>query len=117
MVADESRSRDELAAAIALAPHTVKIITLGSLRISDARDWDPDIVMMWMQTDSAALPTRIAMLRDPNLSGIPFIAVGDSEDEARALGAHAFVRTPVPIEGVIQLLARFSALRMPLEEA
>jgi CheY-like chemotaxis protein len=114
LIADQSVARDELAIEIAHGPHTVKAVSAGDLRMSAARDWSPDIILMDLSSDGAALPMRIRMMRDPELASVPFVAMGDSEEEARALGAHAFVRIPAPLEPLMQLLARFGAMRMPL---
>lgn len=92
----------------------MKAVSPGDLRISTARDWEPDVIVMDLATDGAALPLRIGMLRDPSLSGIPFVAMGESEDEARALGAHAFVHTPPEVDSLMDLIARLAALRLPL---
>ncbi|MBI4510262.1 MAG: hypothetical protein HY698_11560 [Deltaproteobacteria bacterium] len=114
LVADPAPMRDELAVAIARGPHTVKAIAPGDLRIEAMREWEPDVVVMDLAAEGAALPLRMVMLRDSQLSQVPFVALGQSEDEARALGAHAFVKVPPPIDGLVQLLNRFAALRMPL---
>lgn len=114
VIADQPAERQALATEIARAPHTVKAIAAGDLRIEAARDWAPDIIVMQMSTDSAALPLRIGMMRDPELSSVPFIVIGGSEDEARALGAHAFVISPPPMEALLKLVSRFAAMRMPL---
>ena len=114
LVADAPPVRERLSRAIAAGPHTVKTVAPGDLRLEAARDWEPDIIVMDLSTDGAALPLRIGMLRDPLLANIPFIALGESEDEARALGAHAFVRTSARLEGLVDLIAHLAALRMPL---
>ena len=114
LVSDERRLREQLAGAIASGPHTVRAVAAGDLRVEAARDWEPDVIVMDLSPDGAALQLRIGMLRDPDLAHVPFVVVGDSEDEARALGAHAFVRVPVPIAGLLDLIARFAAARMPL---
>jgi CheY-like chemotaxis protein len=114
LVADEGGGREKLATAIATGPHTVKTLSPSDLRIEGVRDWQPDVIVMDLATDSSALPQRIAMLRDPELSGVPFVAIGESEDEARALGAHGFVRQPAHVESLLGLIGRFAALRFPL---
>lgn len=114
LIADHIRARDELAAAIAKGPHTVLATSAGDLSMAAVRDWAPDVIVMDMSTNGAALPMRIRLLRDPSLADIPFVAVGDSEEEAEALGANAFVRTPPPLEQLMPILARFGAMRMPL---
>ena len=43
---------------------------------------------------------------------VPFVALGDNEDEARALGAHAFVREPVHLDSLLRIIAHFSTLRV-----
>jgi CheY-like chemotaxis protein len=114
LVAEPAAARDDMAGAIAAAPHTVRAVSPGDLRIASAREWDPDVIVMDLATDSAALPLRMGMLRDPLLSSVPFIVLGDSEDEARALGAHAFVRTPAHLESLVRVIGHFSSLKMPL---
>ena len=115
IVADAAPAREVMALALAReGPHTVRSVAPGDLRIANAREWSPDIIIMDLATDGAALPLRIGMLRDPELATVPFIALGDSEDEARALGAHAFVRIPPPLKGLVQLVGRFAAMRAPL---
>ena len=110
--ADEQRAR--LERVIGDGPHTVRAISPPEM-LAAARDWAPDIIVMDLATDSGALPLRIGMLRDPELATIPFVAVGESEEEARALGANAFVRKPAADEsGLLQLLAAIGAMRLPL---
>lgn len=113
-VADASATRERISSALLGAPHTVKTLSPGELRIDGVREWQPDVIVMDLATDSSVLPMRIGLLRDPELSRIPFIAVGDSEDEARALGAHGFVRNPAETDALLGLVARFAAIRFPL---
>src|SRR5262249_35175750 len=82
IVADQAPERDVMAAAIAQAPHTVWAVAPGDLRIMAVREWDPDVIVMDLAPDGAALPLRMSMLRDPTIASVPFIAVGESEDEA-----------------------------------
>jgi CheY-like chemotaxis protein len=114
VLCDDGIERDLLAQAIASAPHTVKTMAPSEWQAGVVRDWSPDIIVMELATDGASLPIRINMLRDPELSRIPFVALGDSEDEARALGAHGFVRAPAHLESLLGMIARFAAIRMPL---
>lgn len=114
IVGDDGLERDLLAQAISAAPHTVKTIAPSEWRAQLARDWSPDIIVMDLATDGASLPIRISMLRDPELARIPFVGIGDSEDEARALGAHGFVRAPAQLDALLGMIARFAAIRMPL---
>jgi len=114
IVAEPAPARDELAQVLAAAPHTVKTVAPGELVMTDTRDWAPDVILMHIGTDGPALNLRIGLLRDPDLAEVPFVAMGDSEDEARALGAHAFVRPPVAAADLLSLVARFAAARMPL---
>ena len=114
IVSDEGIDRDLLAAALASAPHTVKTVEPGYWKTDTVRDWSPDIIVMDLSTDGASLPIRIGMLRDPELSRVPFVAIGESEDEARAMGAHGFVRAPAQLDALLGLVARFAAIRMPL---
>lgn len=114
VVADADKVRDELVARIATGPHTVRAIAPGDLHIEAAREWDPDVIVMNLATDSSVLPIRIGMLRDPALSGVPLVALGESEEEARAIGAQAFLRTPPHMESLMELLSRLAAIRFPL---
>jgi CheY-like chemotaxis protein len=116
VVANRDAARDELVDALRRAPHTVKAVSPADLAIANAREWEPDLIVMQVAAEDAALPLRISMLRDPSLSQIPFIAIGDSEAEARALGANAWVSGTASIEGVVGLLNRFAALQLPLPE-
>jgi len=114
LVAEPDSERTRLEEAIAAGPYTVRSAApFESVHI--ARDWAPDIIIMDLATDGATLPIRINMLRDPEVSGIPFVALGDSEEEARALGANAFVRKPAEdTNGLLQLLSTLTAIRFPL---
>jgi CheY-like chemotaxis protein len=114
LIAEADEQRERLERAIAGGPHTVRAVPpLETL--TAARDWAPDVIIMDLATDAATLPLRIRMLRDPELAGIPFVALGDSEEEARALGAQAFVRKPATDEsGLLSLLATIAAQRFPL---
>jgi CheY-like chemotaxis protein len=114
LVAEAAPSRDALAMAISSAPHTVLAVAPGELRIAAARDWAPDVIVMELAPDGAALPLRIGMLRDPSLADVPFVALGDNEDEARALGANAFVPPQTSSDLLVGLVGRISALRFPL---
>lgn len=115
-MADPAPERDAVVKALARAPHTVKAVSLADLRLEAARDWEPDVIILQLKADSAALPLRIGMLRDPVLANVPLVVLGESEDEARALGAHAFVRSPVQshLDSLVRVVAHFSSLRLPL---
>jgi len=114
LVGEPDAERSRLERVIGEGPHTVRAVApVETLEI--ARDWAPDIIIMDLATDGATLPVRIGMLRDPALATIPFVALGDSEEEARALGANAFVRKPaIDPNGLLDLLATITSLRFPL---
>lgn len=114
MIAEPSPERERLATGLSAAPHTVRQVSAGDLRLDSARDWAPDVIVMTLGTDDAALALRMGMMRDPELAQVPFVVIGGSEDEARALGAHAFVRSPPPVDALVHLVGRFAAMRLPL---
>ena len=115
LIGEPDEQRERLERAIAEGPHTVRAITSVET-MSAAREWAPDIIVMDLATDAGTLPLRIGMMRDPELARIPFVALGESEEEARALGAQAFVRKPATDpSGLLQLLATITAMRFPLE--
>ena len=64
--------------------------------------------------NGATLALRIGMLRDPALATVPFVALGDSEDEAHALGAHGFARWAAPAENLLRIISQFATMRAPL---
>ena len=114
LIGEADELRERLERAIADGPHTVRAVDPVET-LSAARDWSPDIIIMDLATDGNTLPVRISMLRDPELASIPFVALGESEEEARALGAQAFVRKPASDpSGLLSLLATITAMRFPL---
>jgi CheY-like chemotaxis protein len=114
LVGEPDPERTRLQQIIGQGPHTVRAVSPFET-VEIAREWSPDIIIMDLATDGNSLPVRINMLRDPELAAIPFVALGDSEEEARAFGANAFVRKPaVDPNGLLELLAAITAIRYPL---
>jgi DNA-binding response OmpR family regulator len=107
LLADDPGLRADLERLLRRQRHIVHASAMGAFRPGEARDFEPDILIMDLVANGASAPVRLSLLRDPALKAVPLIAVADSADEARAYGAQAFlprVLQPEDVTHVIEAL-------------
>jgi DNA-binding response OmpR family regulator len=104
LLADDARVRDQLEGVLRGQRHVVQSRSMGDFAAGEARDFDPDIVIMDLASNGAAAPVRLALLRDPELKRVPLIAVASSADEARAFAAQAYLPRSLHADDVTHVI-------------